>query len=113
MLSFVRDEELCILPYPPAVPSDVTLLDKFVIRQNVRYSHRDSCVIEIVFKEFLREYGRNVRIEQFNGRRVSLRRGDGTSLPICISPYPHQLQRYVSSGQWESAQRLCSSIKAS
>lgn len=36
MLAFTRDDELCVVPYPPAVPDDLTLLDRFVIRQNIR-----------------------------------------------------------------------------
>lgn len=38
MLAFIKEEgELCVIPYPPAVPSDPSLLDRFTIRQNIRY----------------------------------------------------------------------------
>jgi hypothetical protein len=37
MLVMVREEELCVVPYPPAVPNDPALLEKFTIRQNIRY----------------------------------------------------------------------------
>lgn len=37
MLVMIREEELCVVPYPPAVPNDPALLDKFTIRQNIRY----------------------------------------------------------------------------
>ena len=40
MLAYVRDEELCVLPYPPAVPNDPSLLDKFVMRRNIRRVHK-------------------------------------------------------------------------
>jgi hypothetical protein len=38
MLVMVREEELCVVPYPPAVPNDPALLEKFTIRQNIRYT---------------------------------------------------------------------------
>ena len=38
MLVMVREEELCVVPYPPAVPNDPALLEKFTIRHNIRYT---------------------------------------------------------------------------
>ncbi|XP_046461872.1 intraflagellar transport protein 80 homolog [Daphnia pulex] len=93
MLVMVREEELCVVPYPPAVPNDPALLEKFTIRQNIR------------------EYGKHVTIESFTGHQVTLQRGDGLTFPVYLSPYPSKLQQFVSNGQWDSAQRLCSSIK--
>ena len=58
-----------------------------------------------------REYGKHVTIESFDGHQVTLQRGDGLTFPVYLSPYPSNLQQFVSNGQWESAQRLCSSIK--
>lgn len=60
-----------------------------------------------------REYGKRVAIESFSGHQVTLQRGDGLTFPVYLSPYPSKLQQFVSNGQWESAQRLCSSIKVS
>ncbi|KAI9560861.1 hypothetical protein GHT06_011815 [Daphnia sinensis] len=93
MLVMIREEELCVVPYPPAVPNDPALLDKFTIRQNIR------------------EYGKHVTIESFVGHQVTLQRADGLTFPVYLSPYPSKLQQFVSNGQWDSAQRLCSSIK--
>ena len=60
-----------------------------------------------------REYGRHLTIDTFDGNHVILRRGNGVSIPVYISPYPHKLQEYAVSGQWENAQRLCSCVKVS
>jgi hypothetical protein len=59
----------------------------------------------------IREYGKHVTIESFTGHQVTLQRGDGLTFPVYLSPYPSKLQQFVSNGQWDSAQRLCSSIK--
>lgn len=58
-----------------------------------------------------REYGKHVEIRDFSGHQVMLERSDGLCFPLSLSPYPAQLQAYVAAGRWESAQRLCSSIK--
>lgn len=63
------------------------------------------------FQQLDREYGKHVQIESFDGHQVTLVRGDGLTFPVYLSPYPWKLQQFVSNGQWESAQRLCSSIK--
>lgn len=129
MLAMIREEELCVVPYPPAVPNDPSLLDKFTIRQNVRYWHRmaitssrsqkrrqllkKNCLFTYSSFWYNREYGKHVVIESFNGHQVTLERGDGLTFPVYLSPYPSKLQQFVCNGQWESAQRLCSSIKVS
>ena len=60
-----------------------------------------------------REYGKHLTIQSFTGHQVTLQRGDGLTFPVYLSPYPSKLQEFVSNGQWDSAQRLCSSIKVS
>lgn len=115
MLAMIREEELCVLPYPPAVPNDPSLLDKFTIRQNIRFEmifwddiYRTGYLIDLAK---YREYGKHVTIERFDGHQVTLERGDGLTFPVYLSPYPSKLQQFVCNGQWECAQRLCSSIK--
>lgn len=74
--------------------------------ENVNFSNFFFC-----FSRFIREYGKHVAIKSFTGHQVTLQRGDGLTFPVYLSPYPSKLQQFVSNGQWDSAQRLCSSIK--
>jgi len=37
MLALIREQELCIVPYPPALFYDTAVMEKFAIRKSIRY----------------------------------------------------------------------------
>lgn len=40
MLAMIKEDELCVVPYPPAILADPAILDQLIIRQSVRYVPR-------------------------------------------------------------------------
>ena len=93
MLALIKEDELVVVSYPPALFTDPSLMERFCIRQS------------------LRQYGKNLKIEKFASNHLTLRRSDGLRVPLYLPPYPYTLQEFAVSGQWQNAQRLCSSVK--
>lgn len=57
--------------------------------------------------------GMYAQIVSFNGAHVTIRKADGSSLAMMVSPYPLLLYKHFDKGQWDLAIRLCRYIKMS
>lgn len=57
------------------------------------------------------EFGKRPRIHEFQSSHLVVRRADGALIHSLVSTGPLLLHKYVSSGKWEGAVRLCRFLK--
>jgi len=93
MLIGLSDQKLLTWLYPSTVFIDKDLLPKTILSQSAA------------------DAGKNPELASFTGSHVTIRRANGSSCAMYVSPYPVLLYQLHDKGNWDKAIRLCRYVK--